>query len=131
MDAVTLTQQLAKQADTGTAAIILLLVVLCVVCWPHVVSGISRLRDKKTVTVEGDVHTAERQQYVTRGEFNAHVEQNAAEHKAMVDDRERNYEALYNRLNANDKMTSKLDGILTTILTDVQDIKRKLFKTKV
>ena len=65
MDPTPIAQQLAKQADTGTAAIILLLVVLCVVCWPHVVSGIARLRGRKTVTVEGDVHTAERPQYVT------------------------------------------------------------------
>ena len=89
---------------------------LCVVCWPHVVSGISRLRGKKTVTVEGDVHTAERQQYVTRGEFNAHVADNARDH-----------ENLFARLNANDKMTSKLDGILTTILSDLQDIKKRLW----
>ena len=65
MDPTPIAQQLAKQADTGTAAIILLLVVLCVVCWPHVVNGIARLRGRKTVTVEGDVHTAERPQYVT------------------------------------------------------------------
>lgn len=65
MDPTPIAQQLAKQADTGTAAIILLLVVLCVVCWPHVVSGIARLRGRKAVTVEGDVHTAERPQYVT------------------------------------------------------------------
>ena len=32
--------------------------------------------------------------YVTVQEFNRHVEQNVAEHRAMVDDRERNYEAL-------------------------------------
>ena len=65
MDLTPIAQQMAKQADTGTAAIILLLVVLCVVCWPHVVSGIARLRGRKAVTVEGDVHTAERPQYVT------------------------------------------------------------------
>ena len=65
MDPTPIAQQLAKQADTGTAAIILLLVVLCVVCWPHVVNGIARLRGRKAVTVEGDVHTAERPQYVT------------------------------------------------------------------
>lgn len=65
MDPTPIAQQLAKQADTGTAAIILLLVVLCVVCWPHIVSGIARLRGRKAVTVEGDVHTAERPQYVT------------------------------------------------------------------
>ena len=65
MDPTPIAQQLAKQADTGTAAIILLFVVLCVVCWPHVVNGIARLRGRKAVTVEGDVHTAERPQYVT------------------------------------------------------------------
>ena len=65
MDPTPIAQQLAKQADTGTAAIILLFVVLCVVCWPHVVNGIARLRGRKTVTVEGDVRTAERPQYVT------------------------------------------------------------------
>lgn len=130
MDAAALTQQLAKQADTGTAAIILLLVVLCVVCWPHVVSGISRLRGKKTVTVEGDVHTAEREQYVTRSEFDRHVEVNAAEHKAMVDDRERNYESLYSRQLANDKLTSEIKGKLDGIKEDLSLIKQKLFKTR-
>lgn len=130
MDAAALTQQLAKQADTGTTAIILLLVVLCVVCWPHVVSGISRLRGKKTVTVEGDVHTAEREQYVTRCEFNRHVEANAAEHKAMVDDRERNYEALYNRQLANDKLTFEIKGSLNGIKEDLTLIKQELFKTR-
>ena len=130
MDSVALTQQLAKQADTGTAAIILLLVVLCVVCWPHVVSGISRLRGKKTVTVEGDVHTAEREQYVTRSEFNRHCEANAAEHKAIVDDRERNYETLYGRQLANDKLTSEIKGKLDGIKEDLSLIKHKLFKTR-
>ncbi len=55
--------------------------------------------------------------YVTRGEFNKHVEDNT-----------RDMENIFARLNAGDKMTSKLDGILMTILTDVQDIKHKLFK---
>jgi hypothetical protein len=62
--------------------------------------------------------------FVTRDEFKEHVKRNDLEHKAMVDDRERNYEALYTRMLANDKMTSKLDGILTAILADVQEIKR-------
>lgn len=128
MDSVALSQQLAKQADTGTAAIILLLVVLCVICWPHVVSGISRLRGKKTVTVEGDVHTAEREQYVTRSEFNRHVEANAAEHKAMVDDRELNYEALYNQQRANDKLTHEIKGSLAVIKEDLTLIKQKLLR---
>lgn len=72
MDPTPIVQQMAKQADTGTTAIILLLVVLCVVCWPHVVSGIARLRGRKAVTVEGDVHTAERPQYVTCDQCRQH-----------------------------------------------------------
>ena len=57
MEATAITQQLAKQADTGTAAIRLLLLVLFVLCWPRIVDGIERLRGKKTVSVDGDVRT--------------------------------------------------------------------------
>ena len=48
----------------------------------------------------------------------------------MVEDRERNYEAVYNRLNANDKLTSKLEGLLEGIREDLSAIKNKLFRTK-
>ena len=68
--------------------------------------------------------------FVPRDEFNRHVEQNAAEHKAMVDDRERNYEALYNRQLANDKLTSEIKGKLDGIKDDLSLIKNKLFKTR-
>ena len=70
MDPTTVTQQLAKQTDTGSAAIILLFLVLCVLCWPHIVNGIARLRGKKTVSVEGDVHTVPRPEYVPTDVFN-------------------------------------------------------------
>ena len=72
MDAAALTQQLAKQADTGTAAIILLLLVLFVLCWPRIVDGIERLRGKKTVSVDGDVRTVG--PFVTCGECKQHRE---------------------------------------------------------
>ena len=70
MDTAAISQHLAKQTDTGSAAIILLVLVLCVLCWPHIVNGIARLRGKKTVEVEGEVHTAPRVKYVSAGEFN-------------------------------------------------------------
>ena len=70
MDPTSMTQQLAKQADTGTAAIILLLLVLFVLCWPRIVDGIERLRGKKTVSVDGDVRTVG--PFVTCGECKQH-----------------------------------------------------------
>lgn len=70
MDPSSITQLLAKQADTGAAAIILLLLVLFVLCWPRIVDGIERLRGKKTVSVDGDVRTVG--PYVTCGECKQH-----------------------------------------------------------
>ena len=89
-----------------------------------------RSRSQKTEITPDPLNVRKEDKFVTRGEFNRHVEQNAAEHKAMVEDRERNYEALYNRLNANDKITSKLEGILVGIREDLSAIKTKLFRTK-
>ena len=57
--------------------------------------------------------------YVTRGEFNKHVEDNARDH-----------ENLFGRLNRNDKLTSRLEGILEGIRDDLKAIKDKLFKTR-
>jgi len=57
--------------------------------------------------------------YVTRGEFNKHVEDNARDH-----------ENVFARLNANDKLTSKLEGILEGMRDDLKAIKDKLFKTR-
>ncbi len=78
-----------------------------------------RARFQRTRVENDPLNVNKLDKYVTRGEFNQHVADNARDH-----------ENIFARLNANDKMTSKLDGILTTILTDVQDIKRKLFKTR-
>ena len=99
MDPTPIAQQLAKQADTGTAAIILLCVVLCVVCWPHIVNGIARLRGKKTVSIEGDIHTAEQPRFVTCDQ--------CAEHRkaisARIDDIGPALGRVFKKLDDNDK----------------------------
>ena len=57
--------------------------------------------------------------YVTRNEFEKHVRDNAGDH-----------ENIFARLNANDKLTSRLEGILEGIREDLKAIKDKLFKTR-
>lgn len=89
-----------------------------------------RSRSQKTQIAPDPLNVSKVDKYVTRGEFNRHVEQNAAEHRAMVDDRERNYEALYGRQLANDKLTSEIKGKLDGIKDDLALIKNKLFKTR-
>ena len=89
-----------------------------------------RSRSQKTTIAPDPLNVRKEDKYVTRGEFNRHCEQNAAEHKAIVDDRERNYEALYNRQLANDKLTSEIKGKLDGIKDDLSLIKNKLFKTR-
>lgn len=56
--------------------------------------------------------------YVTRNEFEKHVRDNAGDH-----------ENIFARLNANDKLTSRLEGLLEGIRDDLKAIKDKLFKT--
>ena len=74
MDPSSITQQLAKQADTGTAAIILLLLVLFVLCWPRIVDGIERLRGRKTTIDNDPINVNKLDKYVSRGEFNQRME---------------------------------------------------------
>ena len=57
--------------------------------------------------------------YVTRNEFEKHVRDNAGDH-----------ENIFARLNANDKLTSRLEGLLEGIREDLKAIKDKLFKTR-
>ena len=57
--------------------------------------------------------------YVTRNEFEKHVKDNAGDH-----------ENIFARLNANDKLTSRLEGLLEGIRDDLKAIKDKLFKTR-
>ena len=63
------------------------------------------------------VTTEKTPKYVTVQEFNKHVEDNQRDHENM-----------FARLNANDKLTSKLEGILEGIREDLSAIKDKLFQ---
>ena len=78
-----------------------------------------RSRSQKTTITPDPLNVKKEDKYVTRGEFNRHVEDNARDHENM-----------FARLNTNDKLTSKLEGILEGIREDLSAIKGKLFKTK-
>ena len=78
-----------------------------------------RSRNQKTEISPDPLRVDKLDKYVTRGEFNKHVEDNARDH-----------ENVFARLNANDKLTSKLEGILEGMRDDLKDIKNKLFKTR-
>ena len=78
-----------------------------------------RSRNQKTEITPDPLNIRKEEKYVTRGEFNRHVEDNARDH-----------ENIFARLNANDKLTSKLEGILEGIREDLSAIKNKLFRTK-
>ena len=54
-----------------------------------------------------------------REEFERHVAENAKEH-----------EALYSRMNRNDRETSEIKGMLGTMMDDLRLIKNKLLKTR-
>ena len=76
-----------------------------------------RARRQKTEITPSPLPVDKLDKYVTRGEFNKHVEDNARDH-----------ENIFARLNANDKLTSKLEGILEGIREDLKAIKDKLFR---
>ena len=73
--------------------------------------------DPQPLGVEGEI--GKKPKYVTVQEFNRHVEDNTRDHENM-----------FARMNANDKLTSKLEGILEGIREDLSAIKHKLFKTR-
>lgn len=76
-----------------------------------------RARRQKTEITPTPLPVDKLDKYVTRGEFNKHVDDNARDH-----------ENIFARLNANDKLTSKLEGILEGIREDLSAIKDKLFR---
>lgn len=78
-----------------------------------------RSRSQKT-TISPDPLRVEKinKDFVTRSEFAAHVADNNRDHENM-----------FARLNANDKLTSRLEGLLTGMRDDLSAIKHKLFKT--
>ena len=76
-----------------------------------------RARRQKTEISPDPLNVRKEDKFVTRGEFNRHVEDNARDHENM-----------FSRLNANDKLTSRLAGILEGIREDLAAIKDKLFR---
>ena len=76
-----------------------------------------RSRNQKTAIEPNPLPVDKLDKYVTRGEFNRHVEDNARDHENM-----------FARLNANDKLTSRLEGIFEGIREDLKAIKDKLFR---
>ncbi|MBQ3341024.1 MAG: hypothetical protein IJG84_03950 [Kiritimatiellae bacterium] len=76
-----------------------------------------RARRQRTEIAPSPLPVDKLDKFVTRGEFNKHVEDNARDHENM-----------FARLNANDKLTSKLEGVLEGIREDLKAIKDKLFR---
>ena len=79
--------------------------------------GWLRSRNQRTEISPSPLPVDKLDKFVTRGEFNKHVEDNARDHENM-----------FARLNANDKLTSKLEGLLEGIREDLKAIKDKLFR---
>ena len=78
-----------------------------------------RSRSQKTEITPDPLNVRKEDKFVTRGEFNAHVADNARDHENM-----------FARLNRNDMLTSEINGKLTGIKEDLTLIKTKLFRTK-
>lgn len=78
-----------------------------------------RSRSQKTEIAPDPLHIERSPKYVTVQEFNKHCEDNMRDH-----------ENIFARLNANDKLTSRLEGLLEGIREDLKAIKNKLFKTR-
>ena len=68
--------------------------------------------------------------FVSRREFDQHCQASDSAMKAHISDNERNFEALYNQMRANDKLTAKISGCLEAIQGDLSLIKTKLFGGK-
>lgn len=76
-----------------------------------------RSRNQKTEISPTPLPVEKADKFVTRGEFNKHVEDNARDH-----------ESLFGRINRNDRETSEVKGLLAGIREDVTLIKNKLFR---
>ncbi len=76
-----------------------------------------RVRHQKTEITPTPLPVDKADKYVTRGEFNKHVEDNARDH-----------ENIFARLSANEKLASRFEGLLEGIREDLKAIKDKLFR---
>lgn len=78
-----------------------------------------RSRHQKTEIAPTPLPVEKADKFLTVGEFRRHVEDNARDH-----------ENIFARLAANDKLTSKLEGLLEGIREDLKAIKDKMFRRK-
>lgn len=78
----------------------------------------ARARMQKTRIEPQPLEVKGAPEYVSKAEFEKHVEANAHDH-----------ENLFSRLNRNDRETSEIKGMLVGIRDDISAIKGKLFKT--
>ena len=69
-----------------------------------------------------------KERFVTKETFRDHCNRIENALKDHVEDNERNFEALYNLVRANDKLTATIAGTLEAIKGDLSLIKDKLFK---
>ncbi len=82
-----------------------------------VVGAWVRARYGRTKVEPDPLNVRKEDKYVTRGEFNKHVEDNNRDHENM-----------FARLNRSDRETSEVRGMLTGIRDDIKLIKDKLFR---
>ena len=98
-----------------------------------------KARYTRKVELSKPVEVALKEQFVTRTEFDKLAVESRADHGNIVNrietalkdhaqDNERNFEALYNRVRANDKLTATIAGTLEAIKGDLSLIKDKLFR---
>lgn len=78
-----------------------------------------RSRNQRTEIAPQPLEVKGAPKYVTKDEFEKHVQLNDAAHENM-----------FSRLNRNDRETSEMSGTLKAIRDDVTLIKNKLFKTR-
>jgi len=78
-----------------------------------------RSRSQKTEIAPDPLNVNKVDKFVSRDEFNKHVQDNARDH-----------ENLFGRMNRNDRETSELKGILSGIREDLSAIKDKMFRRK-
>ena len=69
-----------------------------------------------------------KERFVTKETFRDHCNRIETALKDHAQDNERNFEALYNLVRANDKLTATIAGTLEAIKGDLSLIKDKLFK---
>ena len=67
-------------------------------------------RNQRTELTPSPLSVELKDQFVSRREFDQHCQSCDSAMKAHISDNERNFEALYTQMRANDKLTAKISG---------------------